>query len=219
MGLIQTLLSVDNFCQAADGSPICPPAPGLGVRIGMLPSLLQCPVLLPGMHAPWTPTCSRHTGTCLDTQMGHIPHWPHSWTCPSAPVPAGSESCLQHHVCYLSRRLATGALQSSGSGSMLMVGSKGTASRQGFRLPCSTTDNDRNGHRHTQTEDRPDTDRRTPAQLPHPASWRGPWAEARPGTTLRPLSPGSFCQEPQERREGAGGGGWSRRASCPATHP
>lgn len=40
MGLIQTLLSVDKFCQAADGDSIYPPQ-GLGVGVGVLPFLPQ----------------------------------------------------------------------------------------------------------------------------------------------------------------------------------
>lgn len=71
----RSLLSVDNFCRAVGGVPLCPP-PRLGVGVGVSSFLPRCPAVTapcrthPGMHVPWSPTCSRHyTGTRRDTQV------------------------------------------------------------------------------------------------------------------------------------------------------
>lgn len=110
-GLVQPLLSADSFCQAAGGSPVCPPQ-ALGWGWGCCPSYssAQCSLSLQGLLWPACPmdtACSGHTGTRTDTQMGPY------HTCPRLDLPlhtsaCWSGSCSQHPVWCLSGALPAG---------------------------------------------------------------------------------------------------------------
>lgn len=100
----------------------------------------------PDMHAPWSPTRSRHfTDTCIDTHGPHVALGPTGGLYLPGLNPASQVVCGCPSGC-----VATGTRPSrlcrSSRDRWSWSGSKWKAQRRGFRHPCSTAENS-NGHR------------------------------------------------------------------------